>query len=104
MQLIDMNGPGKLRAYTKAKGLTYQTVGNIIGMAAQTVTQWGSGAQRPRLKMRYILQELTGVSPEDWLTGPEKTDIAKAIIIIDGIRTSEPVEGQSLQERLAGRI
>lgn len=104
MALVGMDGPVKLRAYTKSRKFTYQTIGNIIGVAEQTVTQWGSGAQRPRLKMRYILQELSGVSPEDWLTGPEKEDIAKAIQVIDDLRRAEPVEGQSLRDRLAGRI
>lgn len=103
MTLEGMKAPAKLRAYTRDRGLTYEVIGGVVGVSGQTVTQWGCGASRPRLKMMFILQKLTGVMVKDWLTREERVGVESAAEGIEALRLAEQKEFP-LEDRVSGRI
>lgn len=73
-----MSAPKMLRGYCQTHNLTYAELAELLGLAAQTVSQWGAGISRPNLLAQHILQEVTGIALDAWLTTEERDQVRSA--------------------------
>ncbi len=73
-----MSAPTMLRGYCLEHNLTYAELAEMLGLVAQTVAQWGAGISRPNLLAQHILQEVTGISLDAWLTADERRQVRAA--------------------------
>lgn len=97
-----------LRSWRKALKITQENLAYAMGVKANTVSGWETGARTPDLKDLEKLSRIYGVPPTSLLTSPgdvslEKT-LAKIAVLLEEISEEDRILLVSLAEKLSNKI
>lgn len=67
----------KLTEYRTERGLTQSELGEILGVSNKAVSKWENGSAMPRLDMMSKITEFFGVSIDEFLDNPVKSENAR---------------------------
>jgi transcriptional regulator with XRE-family HTH domain len=75
--VTDTPGRQALQKYLEAETLRSQNwLARLLGVGQQTVSLWMRGYNRPGFAHMAMIQLVTGISPDLWLTDDERSRIA----------------------------
>ena len=80
---------GRIRELRKKAGLSQERLGQLVGVALQTVFRWESGERAPRAPEIRRLASALGVSEAELLNGPEEAAWKLEVKILNDFEREE---------------
>ena len=97
---------GRLRRLMEEEGLSYEQLGERLGMNPQTLNRYVLGQREPKIGTASAMAAALGVDPL-WLLGydvPRRTGQRQSVPILGTIRAGLPMAAEQRVEGCGGRI
>jgi transcriptional regulator with XRE-family HTH domain len=98
-----LQGAEALAEWMARRKLLQGELAELLQVHKATVSQWLCGAQRPQLTDRMVIQRLTGISVDSWLTPREVSVLEAKLARVDRLAKTRS-SPDDIFNRLAGRV
>ncbi len=97
-------GSALLFEWARENGITQADLGKILGVSRQTLTNWKHGLSRPRGWQRWLIETLTDIESEEWITEEESDFLAAGAFKVLAMMEKWKYVPENALEKIKSRV